>query len=346
MNAGQKSARQLASRSSWRPQDPICLSCRISRRRHASSAAAAVEQPALLQTIPPATSTSSPPQAYALKAGVVLCRPPQITRDLAPFEKAFFLYQRRLNERLALPFTRYFYFKKDTPADIEWKRKAKTRLTAARDIGIYHAYGKEGWNDEVLVGAKESEPEHQVEALLKDMEVPAAGEASAGAEAGAMVEKREEVERPMSRVTEADRRGDLKSLDRLLQRSLYLVVKNGEGRWTFPCDRLIGREGLHLAAERILVQAGGVNMNTWVVGNAPIGHFHADFPKGVMNEEKNVEEIGEKIFFMKARIMAGQANLEQNKFGLQDFKWLAKEEVEKTVTARYWSAIRNMLADR
>lgn len=96
------------------------------------------------------------------------------------------------------------------------------------------------------MGAKESEPEWQVEALLKDMEVPAAGEASAGAEAGAMVEKREEVERPMSRVTEADRRGDVKSLDRLLQRSLYLVVKNGEGRWTFPCDRLIGREGLHL----------------------------------------------------------------------------------------------------
>lgn len=87
-------------------------------------------------------------------------------------------------------------------------------------------------------------------------------------------------------------------------------------------------------------------MNTWVVGNAPIGYFHADFPKGIMNEEKNVEEVGEKVFFMKARIMAGQANLEQNKFGLQDFKWLAKEELEKTVTARYWSAIRNMLADR
>jgi large subunit ribosomal protein L46 len=31
------------------------------------------------------------------------------------------------------------------------------------------------------------------------------------------------------------------------------------------------------AAERILVKSGGVNMNTWVIGNAPVGHHQHDY---------------------------------------------------------------------
>lgn len=49
---------------------------------------------------------------------------------------------------------------------------------------------------------------------------------------------------------------------------------------------------------------------------------------------------------MKARIMAGQANLSKNKFGLEDFKWLAKEEIQKELLPGDWSAVRNVLADR
>ncbi|KAK5201856.1 hypothetical protein LTR16_001221 [Cryomyces antarcticus] len=359
MNAGQRSARQLASRTgeSYRKTPPdtanaikggpakelICKSCRehLSRRKYSAAAAAVAETPEPISSIPPFTQASGPKQAYQLRAGVVLSRPPQLTRDLTPFEKAFFLYQRRLNERLALPFTRYFYFKKDTPADLEWKRKMKTRMTPARDIGMYNAYGKEGWNDEVLVGAKESETEEQIEALLKDVEVVSVG----GAE-GEAAKKESAIDRPMPRTTEADKSGDQKSLDRLLQRTLYLLVKNKEGRWTFPHGRIAGRENLHQTAERIIVQAGGVNMNTWVVGNAPIGHYNYDFQKTIVDLEKGVEELGERVFFMKARIMAGQANLKANKFGDVDFKWLAKEEVEESVTPKYWSAVRNMLAER
>jgi large subunit ribosomal protein L46 len=164
---------------------------------------------------------------------------PLLTRELTSFEKAFYFYQRRMNERLAMPFTRYFYFKKDTPADIEWKRKIKDRQTAARDIGVYNAYSEESWNDELLVGAKESETEHQVEALLKDAEVPGVG----GSERGES--KTEVVERPMSRVTEADKKGDERSLERKLDRTLYLLVQEAQGRWRFPAANLVGRESLH-----------------------------------------------------------------------------------------------------
>ena len=173
-----------------------------------------------------------------MQVAPVLSRPPVITRSLTPFEKAYYLYQKRLNERLALPFTRYFYFKKDTPADNEWKRKAKTRPTAARDIGNYSGHGQWAWNDELLLGAKESEPEMQVEALLKDAE---GLETTSAAEAA----KKEVVERPMPRITEADKKGDERSLNRLLERSLYLVIKSPQGRWQFPGAAIEGRESLH-----------------------------------------------------------------------------------------------------
>ena len=45
----------------------------------------------------PAVSPSAQPQ-YTLKAGVVVSRPPLITPDSHPFETAYHLYQRRLNE--------------------------------------------------------------------------------------------------------------------------------------------------------------------------------------------------------------------------------------------------------
>lgn len=81
-------------------------------------------------------------------------------------------------------------------------------------------------------------------------------------------------------------------------------------------------------------------MNTWVVGNQPIGHFQHDYPS------KDATELGFKTFFMKARIMAGQANLKDNALGLADFQWLAKEEVQKAVDTSYWRSVKNMLAER
>jgi len=221
----------------------ICRSCRDTiTRTYASAAAAAVQtEDQVAQHIPPVAQVS-PSTAYSVNAGVVLSRPPQITRDLHPFEAAFFLYQKRLNERLALPFTRYFYVKKRTPADLEWKRKMKQRLTPARDIGRYKGYGDEAWNDELLVGAQESNFEHQVGKLLEDAEQ--SGLEDAPDTSGAKKMEREPVEKPMSRVTEADQKNDTKSLNRALQRTLYLLVKNKEGQWQFPQDRL-NDEHLH-----------------------------------------------------------------------------------------------------
>lgn len=86
-------------------------------------------------------------------------------------------------------------------------------------------------------------------------------------------------------------------------------------------------------------------MNTWVVGNAPIGHYQQDYLDAIKTES-GLNELGAKTFFMKVRLMAGQANLKENKLGLTDFKWLSKEEIRTAVEKDYWHQVRNMLAER
>jgi large subunit ribosomal protein L46 len=91
------------------------------------------------------------------------------------------------------------------------------------------------------------------------------------------------------------------------------------------------------------VQTAGINMNTWIVGHAPIGH-HVLKPRYGANAA--IEKSGEKTFFMKGRIMAGQAQLAGNLFGLEDFRWLTREELQSLCGPKYFSSVRNMLADR
>jgi large subunit ribosomal protein L46 len=116
-------------------------------------------------------------------------------------------------------------------------------------------------------------------------------------------------------------------------------------------------EGLQ-AAQRTLASACGVNMNTWFVGNHPIGHFvyqirdartTLEAPSPAPSNPPPSQEIslaGEKTFFMKGRIMAGQADVKANELGVEDFKWLAKEEIQKEVSPQYWANIKNMLVEQ
>ncbi|KAI9731259.1 MAG: 54S ribosomal protein L17 mitochondrial [Claussenomyces sp. TS43310] len=303
-----------------------------------------VSHDAHVRAMPPVTSSSkgmmaSAPAPYTTKSGILLSRAPLLTRALTPFEESFFFYQKRLNERLSMPFTRYFYFKKDTPADNDWKRKAKERNgAAAKELGGYQAYGKLGWNDEVLVGDKISETASMVRALVQDSVMSVTEDGSVKE-----TDADEVVEMPLARETEADAKQDVKRLDRKLDRTLYLCVKSDKGAWQFPSGVLAGRENLHQAAERILVQSAGINMNTWIVGHVPVGHYVRE-PR--LAADSSLEQAGEKIFFLKGRIMAGQAHLKDNAFGWHDFKWLTKQEVQEHIHPRYFRQVRNMMSDR
>ena len=99
-------------------------------------------------------------------------------------------------------------------------------------------------------------------------------------------------------------------------------------------------------------------MNTWIVGNHPVGHHSANFTSAQLTKvtpnrlvatskpEHERNELGEKVFFMKGRIMGGQADLSANEFGIQDFQWLAREEIQEKVHPQYWRNIKDMLTER
>lgn len=94
-----------------------------------------------------------------------------------------------------------------------------------------------------MVGARESEPAEQIEAIFQDAIVAK----KEGVETEGRKKKEEKIERPMPRATEADKTGDLRSLNRALTRTLYLIVKGSDERapWEFPTSPLLGNESLH-----------------------------------------------------------------------------------------------------
>jgi len=305
------------------------------------------------------------PSHYSIKSGLILTRPPLLTRTLHPFETAFFLYQKRLEERLSAPFRKGFYFRRDTPAELDWRIKVRERHgVAGRDIGRYNPRGRMGWNDEVLVGSPLGEGEEAVrERILTDAEMRVS-------EDGEEIprEDRAKVERPMPRRTRSDEEGDVRKLDRALDRTLYLVVKKGEaGAWQFPAGDVLTSENLHevsfflmfdclrgtslteiggkQTAARILAESAGVNMNTWIVGRVPVAHVVTK-PVFKKDDPTQVEKKGEKVFFLKGRIMAGQADLTGNKHGLTDFQWLTREELQQVLPGHYYSQARLMMGDR
>lgn len=179
---------------------------------------------------------------YRIKAGVILSRPPILTREQTDFESAFYLYQKRLNERLSTPFSRQFFFRKGQPAGIDFSIKWSERgHTMAREIGRMTRSGKNAWDDELLMdkGGELADPD----AIRERMYIEAESRVSEDGET-LNFEDRLQIERPLSRETEADRTGDVKRLDRKLDRTLYLVVKDPNERWVFPQDDVSPGEGL------------------------------------------------------------------------------------------------------
>ena len=73
---------------------------------------------------------------------------------------------------------------------------------------------------------------------------------------------------------------------------------------------------------------------------------HDEQTKQVATVNDTTVDAGEKTFFMKGRIFAGQADLKTAGGVYEDFRWLAKDEIEKLVHAKYWSKIKNMLVEQ
>ncbi|KAJ3332507.1 hypothetical protein HDU76_014008 [Blyttiomyces sp. JEL0837] len=119
-----------------------------------------------------------------------------------------------------------------------------------------------------------------------------------------------------SRKSKADVEGDVKSLDRDLQRSLYLLVQSKKlDSWILPAGEIEDKELLHEAADRVLQGTLSHTLETWTVGKAPVGLY---------------KDANEKVFFMKQLIISGEIRRLGGE--VKDYAWLTKEEIEKRVS--------------
>ncbi|KAE8664934.1 39S ribosomal protein L46 [Hibiscus syriacus] len=128
---------------------------------------------------------------------------------------------------------------------------------------------------------------------------------------------------PAPRITEADKTKDRKSLQRALDRRLYLLLYgNSNGApsrkpvWHFPEKVYDSEETLRKCAESALESVLGDLSHTYFVGNAPMGHM-------VIKQTENMPEPYKRFFF-KSQV------IDTNKFNIQkgeDFVWVTKDEL-------------------
>lgn len=120
--------------------------------------------------------------------------------------------------------------------------------TVAKELGVYQGKNSQAWNDELKVGDKLSDQASIVSSLLKDAQARVSDDAEVIPDKDIVA-----VEAPLERETEADRKNDVRRLDRKLEKTLYLVVKGKEG-WQFPADDVAASENLHVVSHRLYCQ--------------------------------------------------------------------------------------------
>jgi large subunit ribosomal protein L46 len=242
---------------------------------------------------PPSGSSQAQQQQQSqqkISASLLLSRPPFLTRTPSKFEAAVFAYNNKLYRSLSQPFSKDFYFKKGSAAEVKFEQ-----LEAERRKGGFDLQGKQagaakgkGKKDAKSSPAKEVEEDSSPAAAVEDPE--------------------QELYAVLPRRTAADEANDVKSLERSGERTLYLLVKDKKsGAWRFPSEPVDRRasggaasagqeeteaaEGeagkgpkdtLHSAAPRAVRKLLGENMDIWLVTHMPVG---------VLSDEASREKV-------------------------------------------------------
>lgn len=126
------------------------------------------------------------------------------------------------------------------------------------------------------------------------------------------------------RTTESDEKNDTKSTDRKLDHALTLILEQNLGNekiFLLPQGKISTGETLHNAAQRIIKELCGDNIQTIIYGKAPCGFYKYKYPKEIRGET-----VGAKIFFYRAILKHGQVDAK-----CANFEWLNREELLKKV---------------
>ena len=153
-----------------------------------------------------------------INTAVILNRAPIITRSPTPFERTYYAYQARIRRALHNPFPYDFYFKPGSLLEGKFNDAERQRER--------EAFGRMSSSEEDASESSEDVPSKEADLLPGQEEI-----------------------KPMPRLHESDKSGDVKELNRQGERNLYLLVhgKDSSGKqvWRFPQGGLKEDEALH-----------------------------------------------------------------------------------------------------
>ncbi|KAH3685717.1 hypothetical protein WICPIJ_003317 [Wickerhamomyces pijperi] len=265
-----------------------------------------------LSTSPATTSATSAPAVplSTIRSTLLLTRTPVVTPELTPFETHFYNYQSELERRLMWTFPQYFYYKKGSLSERRFVKAQKGPVS--KQPGVFF---KKGIPD--IVHNRERREKQEVI-------IPKSEEDESMSDFNRAVV-------PNSRTTKADEDNDIKSLERALHRSLYLIVKEN-GSWKLPSFAVEDSSNLHRAAESGLRSLGGEQINTWTVARSPAAVLKYQNGKLVAPETQG--EGLQREYVIKSRILSGLFAPEK----ATEFAWLNREEIEQKVSPEYFQA--------
>lgn len=162
-------------------------------------------------------------------------------------------------------------------------------------------------------------------------------------------------------ITEADLTNNQQSLDRSLDKHLYLVTKQsiaGQDHWLFPQIAFsCTNQSLRASAEELLnnhfplSSDGSPTVHSTVLGNAPAMLYSFRYPKDVVESSA---KLGARVFIFKVNLdpdhydkhpaltgQFGERTLQPA--GVKEYSWLTRAELEKKVPQRYWQSLQSII---
>ena len=137
------------------------------------------------------------------------------------------------------------------------------------------------------------------------------------------------------RVTDADRRGNIKSLRRALPQRLFLVLKKNreENAWQFPQGDWLQGETIRDTASNRLKEGLGDKLETHFLSNAP--SVHIEYYSTPEYKEKTGFD-GTKVFYFRAFHIGGPIKLPD---GIVDFAWLTYSELRDYLSPSLYNRV-------
>ncbi|GMM38020.1 mitochondrial 54S ribosomal protein YmL17/YmL30 [Saccharomycopsis crataegensis] len=266
----------------------------------------------------------------SISSSLFLSRVPIVTPTLGEFEKQYYKYQDELQRRLMWSFPYYYYFKKSSLAEAAFFKNQKWPIS--KEEGVFYPKGTPNIkhlrerSEKQVINVKEEEDENSKFKKESDVVKPIV---------------------PNSRITDADVKKDLKSLERKLDSTLYLIVQDKKSsEWKFPSFKYNAEERISALDEYATENIQNISQkdfNMFTVTNTPIHVVKYDSSNKVVNNAST--NVASKEYIIKSHILAGDFVLNQKESQFKDYLWLSGEELPEYLSKDYYKQVEFLLAD-